>query len=50
MYEDRMSAVLITKDRTTGALKAYVKTFPGRSQPDPEIVAALVTSVEITNL
>lgn len=47
--EERMAAVLVTKD-DQGNLKAYVKDVPGRQQPDPEIVAALVQSVEIQNL
>jgi hypothetical protein len=46
---ERMAAVLVTKDEA-GALRAYVKDVPGRAQPDPEIVAALVQSVEIANL
>lgn len=48
--DERMAAVLITKDHETGKLKAYVKDVPGRPAPDPEIVAALVQSVEIRNL
>lgn len=48
--DERMAAVLISKDAETGNLKAHVKDVPGREQPDPEIVAALVQSVEIRNL
>lgn len=48
--DERMTAVLIAKDADTGTLKAYVKTPEGRNDPDPEIVAALVQSVELTNL
>ena len=47
--EERMAAVLVTKD-DGGNLKAYVKDVPGKHQPDPEIVAALVQSAEIANL
>lgn len=47
--EERMAAVLVSRN-DDGALKAYVKDVPGRNQPDPEIVAALVQSVEIANL
>lgn len=50
-YEDeRMCAVLVSKDTGTGNLKAYVEVPEGRQQPDPEIVAALVQSVELANL
>lgn len=48
-HDERMAAVLINRD-DAGALKAYVANVPGRPQPDPEIVAALVQSVEIRNL
>jgi hypothetical protein len=48
--DERMAAVLISKDAETGALKAHVKAGPGRSEPDPEIVAALVQATEIANL
>lgn len=48
-HDERMAAVLVNRD-DTGALKAYVATTPGRPEPDPEIVAALVQSVEIRNL
>jgi hypothetical protein len=48
--DERVAAVLISKDAETGDLKAYVKDVPGREQPDPEIVAALVQSVELRNL
>lgn len=47
--EERMAAVLVNKDED-GVLRAYVADVPGREQPDPEIVAALVQSVEIRNL
>lgn len=47
--EERMAAVLVNK-APDGTLRAYVADIPGREQPDPEIVAALVTSVEIRNL
>ena len=47
--EERMAAVLVTRD-ADGRMKAYTKTVPGREQPDPEIVAALVQSTEIRNL
>lgn len=47
--EERMAAVLINKDEA-GNLRAYVADVPGREQPDPEIVAALVQSIEIKNL
>lgn len=47
--EERLAAVLVTKDGE-GNLKAYVKDVPGRNQPDPEVVALLVQSVELTNL
>lgn len=49
IHDERMAAVLITKD-SSGNLRAFVKDVPGREQPDPEIVAALVQSVEIANL
>lgn len=49
LTEAHMAAVLITKD-DDGLLHAYVKDIPGRAQPDPEIVALLVQSVEIANL
>lgn len=48
-HEERMAAVLITK-ADDGSLRAYVKDVQGRNQPDPEIVAALVQSVELRNL
>lgn len=48
--DERMAAVLVSKDAETGALKAHIKDVPGREAPDPEIVAALVQSVEIRNL
>lgn len=48
--DERMTAVLISKDAQTGRLKAHVKTPAGRNEPDPEIVAALVQSVELRNL
>ena len=47
--EERMAAVLINKAED-GTLRAYVADIPGREQPDPEIVAMLVQSVEIKNL
>lgn len=47
--EERMAAVLINRG-PDGTLRAYVKDVPGKHQPDPEIVAALVQSVELTNL
>ena len=47
--EERMAAVLINKAED-GTLRAYVADVPGREQPDPEIVAMLVQSVEIKNL
>lgn len=47
--EERMAAVLVNKAED-GTLRAYVADIPGREQPDPEIVAALVTSVEIRSL
>lgn len=48
--DERVAAVLVSRDATTGNLKAHVKDVPGREQPDPEIVALLVQSVEIRNL
>ena len=48
--EERVAAVLISRDSETGALKAYVKDVPGHEVPDPEIVAALITSIEIRSL
>ena len=48
--EERVAAILISRDTNTGALKAYVKDVPGHEGPDPEIVAALVTSIEIRSL
>lgn len=48
--DERMAAVLVVKDAQTGVLKAVTKDIPGRSQPDPEIVAALVQATEIANL
>lgn len=47
--DERMAAVLVTKAED-GTLKAYVKDFPDRHQPDPEIVALLVQATEIANL
>ena len=47
--EERMAAVLINKAED-GTLRAYVADIPGREQPDPEIVSALVQSVELRNL
>lgn len=47
--EERVAAVLITKD-SDGNHRAYVKDVPGKNQPDPEVVALLVQSVELTNL
>lgn len=47
--EERMSAILINK-ADDGTLRAYVKDVPGRNQPDPEVVALLVQSVELANL
>lgn len=47
--EERMAAVLINKAED-GTLRAYVADVPGREQPDPEIVAMLVQSVEIKSL
>lgn len=47
--EERVAAVLVSKDEA-GNYRAYVKDVPGRQQPDPEIVALLVQSVEIANL
>lgn len=47
--EERVAAVLINK-APDGTLRTYVKDVPGKSQPDPEIVALLTQSVEIANL
>lgn len=47
--EERLAAVLVTKSED-GSIKAYTKDVPGRPQPDPEIVDALRTAVEIANL
>ena len=47
--EERMAAMLINKAED-GTLRAYVADVPGREQPDPEVVALLVQSVEIENL
>lgn len=47
--EERMAAILITKG-DDGNLRAYMKDVPDRTQPDPEIVAALVQATEIANL
>lgn len=50
IYDERMAAVLVTKDADTGSLKAHVRAAPGRNEPDPEVVAHLVQSVELANL
>lgn len=47
--EEHVAAVLITKD-SDGNHRAYVKDIPGKSQPDPEIVALLAQSASIANL
>ena len=47
--EERMAAVLVNK-APDGTLRAYVADVPGRQQPDHEVVALLVQSVEIRNL
>jgi len=49
VHEERVAAVLVTKGEDD-RLRAYVKDVPGHNPPDPEIVAALVQSVEIANL
>lgn len=41
--------MLITRD-PDGNHRAYVKDVPGKSQPDPEIVALLTQATEIANL
>lgn len=49
-YDERhIAAVLVTRD-DDGQLHAYVKDIPGRNQPDPEVVALLVQSAELSNL
>jgi len=48
--DERMCAVLVSKDPTTGALKAHVKAAPDRKEPDPEAVAWLVEAVNLANL
>jgi len=48
--EERLAAVLVTRDPDTGATKVYTKDVPGRPQPDPEIVAMLAQSVALQNL
>lgn len=47
--EERMAAVLVNKAED-GTLRAYVADIPGREQPDPEAIALLVQSVELSNL
>lgn len=47
--EEHVAAVLITRD-AAGNHRAYVKDIPGKTQPDPEIVALLAQSAEIANL
>lgn len=47
--EERVAAILVNKAED-GTLRTYVKDVPGKSQPDPEIVALLTQSVEIANL
>lgn len=48
--DERVAAILIVKDTTTGQLKALTKDVPGHAQPDPELVLALVQSQEIRDL
>jgi hypothetical protein len=48
--DERMCAVLVSKDAITGALKAHVKAPEGRHEPDPEAVAWLVEAVNLANL
>lgn len=47
--ERRAAAVLVTVG-DDGNLRAHVRDVDGRSEPDPEIVAALVQSIEIRRL
>ena len=47
--EEGIAAVLITKDEA-GTFKSYVKEYPGRVGPDPEIVAFVQQSTELRNL
>lgn len=49
LADERVAAVLVNRDES-GSLHAYVAHVPGHEGPDPEIVAALVQSVEIRNL
>lgn len=49
-HDERLAAVVVVRDHQSGSIKAITKDVPGRPQPDPEIVAALVTAVEIANL
>lgn len=48
--DERMAAVLVSKDADTGNLKAHVTTPPNRADVDPEVVALLVQSIELRNL
>jgi hypothetical protein len=49
-HQPLVAAVLITQDPTTGEYLAWVKPSTDYAPPDPQIVAALITSVEIRNL
>lgn len=47
--EEGVAAVLFTRDEQ-GNIRSYVKEYPGREAPDPEIVAVLAQSVELSNI
>lgn len=47
--QEMLAAVLITRD-ADGNVRAHVRTYPGYTQPDPDIVALLAQSASIVNL
>lgn len=47
--DEMLAAVLITRD-ADGNVRSHVRTYPGYSQPDADIVALLAQSASITNL
>lgn len=47
--EPGIAAVLFTRDEH-GNVRSHVKEYPGHHAPDPEAVAMLAQSVELSNL
>lgn len=49
-HEPLVVAVLVTRDPETGAYRAYTRSGAAYLPPDPDLIALLAQSCEITNL